>query len=221
MIVAMIPARMGSQRLKQKNLRELDGVPLISRVIRKCLAADIFDEVWVNSEHSAFNDVAKAEGVRFHQRPEALGDNNATHEQYIAEFLRHHSCEFIVQVHSIAPLLTVADIRQFTAELQRGTCDVLLSVDPIQLECLLGGTPVNFTFAQKSNSQDLEPVLRVTWSITGWRSDAFLQAVERGDCATYSGRIGYFPVNRFASHVIKTEEDLRLAEALLPLVDGA
>ena len=27
MILAMIPARMGSQRLKQKNLRELGGVP--------------------------------------------------------------------------------------------------------------------------------------------------------------------------------------------------
>jgi len=30
MILAMIPARMGSQRLKQKNLRELAGIPLIT-----------------------------------------------------------------------------------------------------------------------------------------------------------------------------------------------
>ena len=49
MNVAMIPARMGSQKLKQKNLRELGGARLITRAIRKCLAAGVFDEVWVNT----------------------------------------------------------------------------------------------------------------------------------------------------------------------------
>ena len=35
MNIAMIPARMGSQRLKQKHLRELGGVPLITHAIHK------------------------------------------------------------------------------------------------------------------------------------------------------------------------------------------
>ena len=103
----MIPARMGSQRLKQKNLRELAGVPLITRAIRKCKAAGVFDEIWVNSEHLAFGEIALAEGVQFHRRPEALGNNQATIEQFVREFLEAHPCEFVVQVHSIAPLLTV------------------------------------------------------------------------------------------------------------------
>jgi len=47
----MIPARMGSQRLKLKSLRDLGGVPLITRAIRKCMAAGVFGEIWVNSEH--------------------------------------------------------------------------------------------------------------------------------------------------------------------------
>ncbi|MCA9417335.1 MAG: cytidyltransferase, partial [Candidatus Omnitrophica bacterium] len=42
MNIGMIPARMGSQRLKKKNLRELGGVPLITRAIRKCLEAGVF-----------------------------------------------------------------------------------------------------------------------------------------------------------------------------------
>ena len=75
MNIAMIPARMGSQRLKQKNLRELAGVPLITRAIRKCRAAGVFDEIWVNSEHDAFGDIAREEGVGFHKRPEELANN--------------------------------------------------------------------------------------------------------------------------------------------------
>ncbi len=102
---------MGSQRLKQKNLRGLAGVPLIARAIRKCRTAEFFDEVWVNSEHPAFADIARAEGVSFHHRPEALGSNQATREEYVAEFLVAHPCDFVVQVHSIAPLLTVEEIR--------------------------------------------------------------------------------------------------------------
>ena len=218
MIVAMIPARMGSQRLKQKNLRELAGVSLIARAIRKCKTAAVFDEVWVNSENAAFGEIAAAEGVGFHQRPEALGNNVATSEQYIAEFLLKHPCDFVVQVHSIAPLLTREDIVGFVTELRHGDHDCLLSADLIQIECAYRGQPINFHFSEKTNSQDLEPVQRVSWSITGWRRSTYLAAVAEGRCATYSGRVGFFPVNRLAGHVIKTEDDLRMAEALLPLV---
>jgi len=219
--VAMIPARMGSQRLKQKNLRELAGVPLITRAIRKCQAAGVFDEIWVNSENAAFGEIAGQEGVRFHHRPESLGNSVATSEQYIGEFLETHACDLLFQVHSIAPLLTVGDITRFVAHMSTGTCDCLLSTEEIQIECAYRGTPVNFTFTAKTNSQELEPVQRVSWSITGWRRAAYLDAVRTGQCATYAGKVAFFPINRFAAHVIKTEEDLRLAETLLPLVPGA
>ncbi len=169
MIITMIPARMGSQRLKQKNLRELGGVPLIIRAIRNCRAAGVFDAIWVNSEHPAFGAIAAAEGVHFHRRPEALGNNQATSEQFVAEFLQAHDCDFLVQVHSIAPLLTVAEIRDFAAVLARDEIDCLLSTDPVQIECAYRGQPVNFSFAQKTNSRDLEPIQRLSWSMTAWR----------------------------------------------------
>lgn len=220
MNVAMIPARMGSQRLAKKNLREVGGVPLIVRAIRKCQAAGCFDEIWVNSEHPDFGPIAEAEGVQFHQRPEALGNNVATSEQYIAEFLEKHPCNRLFQVHSIAPLLTVEDVKTFVAEMEANPVDCLLSTEEIQIECAYQEKPVNFTFDEKTNSQDLEPVQRVSWSITGWRREAYLTAIEAGKCATYSGKVGFFPISRLAAHVIKTESDLEFAEALLPITPG-
>lgn len=219
-IIAMIPARMGSQRLKQKNLRELGGVPLIVRAIRKCQAAGVFDEIWVNSEHPTFGDLARAEGVGFHQRPEALGNHQATSEQFVREFLVAHPCDWVCQVHSIAPLLDVTEVRAFVEALKTDACDCLLSYEPIQIECALDGQPVNFTFAEKTNSQELRPVQRIAWSITGWRRETFLAAAEAGQCATYAGRVGMHPVSHLAAHVIKTEEDLRFAEAVLQTVGG-
>lgn len=220
MKIAMIPARMGSQRLKKKNLRELAGIPLITRCIRKCLAASAFDEVWVNSEHTGFKQIAEQEGAKFHQRPERLGDNNATSEDFVAEFLQVHECETLFQVHSIAPLLTIQDIQSFVKAMENGKPDCLLSAEDIQIECMYDGMPVNFTFDEKTNSQELTPVKRISWSITGWRRESFLTAFDAGKCATYSGKVECHPISQLASLVIKTEDDLKRAEALLPFIDS-
>ena len=218
-IIVMIPARMGSQRLKKKNLRTLAGIPLVVRALRKCVMCDLFDEVWLNSENTYFADIASAEGVQFHKRPDILGGNDATSEQYISEFLLAHDCDWLVQVHSIAPLLSQADICSFVQYVSQSSADVVLSYEPIQIECAFNEDPINFTFKQKTNSQDLTPIRRISWSITAWRRKTFLKAVKSGECATYFGNIDYYPVNSLASHVIKTEQDLTIAEALLPLID--
>ena len=210
----MIPARMGSQRLARKNLQPIAGVPLIAHAVRKCVAADRFDEIWINSEHPDFGPIAAAEGARFHQRPEHLGNDQATSEQFVAEFLEAHDCDFVVQVHSIAPLLSVENVRNFCDVVSEDAHDAVMSVVEENLECVYRGEPVNFTFAEKTNSQDLEPVQRIVWAITAWRRDTFLDAAKAGGCATYAGRIGYVPVDRMGGHVIKTQADLDLASAV-------
>jgi len=215
MKIAMIPARMDSQRLEQKNLRELGGLPLITRAIRKCLTAGIFDEIWVNSEHSTFGEIAAQEGVQFHRRPAELANHTATSEQFVYEFLSAHPCEYLFQVHTIAPLLTAKQVAGFVQAMLESDNDAQFSVVNEQIECAINGEPINFTYDSKTNSQELTPVQRITWSITGWRASTFISAYETGKCATYAGKVGYYPIDRMAGHIIKTEEDLRIAEALL------
>lgn len=217
-VIAMIPARFGSQRLKQKNLQPLQGTPLIVHAIRKAVKAGGFQEVWVNSEAEVFGELARQEGVGFHKRPEHLANDQATSEDFVYEFLKAHPCDFVVQVHSIAPLLSVADTIRFIQELKKNAYDVLLSAELMQIECAFRNGPVNFTFDCKTNSQELEPIQRVTWSITGWKRSTYLSAYEAGRCATYAGKVGFFPISKLASHIIKTKEDLDIAEALLPIV---
>jgi CMP-N-acetylneuraminic acid synthetase len=216
-IIAMIPARLGSQRLAKKNLRELNGISLFARAIHKCREADCFDEIWANSESAEIGEIAQKEGANYHQRPEYLADNTATSEQFIAEFLEKHVCDAVVQVHSIAPLLAAAEVRGFVDHYRSTDHDVLLSCILDQIEVAYQRQPVNFSFAKKANSQNLEPVQRITWSITAWRRATFLGAVREGRTATYCGRVGFFTVSAISGHVVKTEQDLKIAEALLPL----
>ena len=219
--IAMIPARLGSQRLKKKNLAPLNGQPLIVHAIRKCLDSGLFKEVWVNSEADEIGEVAVAAGAKFHKRPPELADNVATSEQFVAEFLQDHPCDAVFQVHSIAPLLGAADITRVIKTYAEGQHDTLISCINDQIEVALDNAPVNFTFNEKTNSQDLTPTQRITWAISAWRRNVYLAAFNAGKTATYSGRIGFYPVNALSGHVIKTQLDLDIAEALLPLVQGS
>ncbi|MEX0298264.1 MAG: NTP transferase domain-containing protein [Kordiimonas sp.] len=215
--IAMIPARLGSQRLKQKNLQKINGIPLIAHAVRRCREAGVFDEIWVNTESDDIAEAAVAEGAQYHKRPENLADNNATSEQFVYEFLKAHECDVVFQVHSIAPLLTSSDIKRFVEQFATLNPNTMLSCIEDQIEVAYGGAPVNFTFDEKTNSQDLAPVQRITWSITAWRSEAYRAAYEAGKTATYTKPIAIHAVDAISGHVIKTSQDLEIADALLSL----
>ena len=95
-IIAMVPARLGSQRLSKKNLRLLNGIPLVSRVLRKCLNSNCFDEIWLNSEDPIFQQYADECGVDFYKRPVELASNTATSEDFVYDFLANVECDYIV-----------------------------------------------------------------------------------------------------------------------------
>ncbi|KIC36432.1 acylneuraminate cytidylyltransferase family protein [Leisingera sp. ANG-M7] len=216
--IAMIPARMGSQRLKKKNLAPLAGQPLITHAVQKCQDSGCFDEIYINSENAEFGQFAVQYGIKFYQRPEELGNSIATSEQFVYDFLKNVECDLLVQVHSIAPLLSAAEVKSFAEAFIASDADVMLSCIEDRIEVAYQDQPVNFTFAEKTNSQDLEPTQRVTWSITGWRAKSYIEAVEAGGIGTYNGKIAFYPVDPISGHVIKTQQDLDIAEALLSVL---
>lgn len=213
--VAMIPARMGSQRLKKKNLAPLAGRPLITHAVEKCLKAGCFDEIYINSEDAEFAPFAAEYGVKFYQRPAELGNSVATSEQFVYDFLKNVDCDVLFQVHSIAPLLTADEVGAFVKAFLGSEHDVMLACIEDKIEVAYKNQPVNFSFSQKTNSQELIPTQRITWSITGWRAAPYVAAVEAGQIGTYNGSIGFYPVNPISGHVIKTQLDLDIAEALM------
>ena len=59
-VIAMIPARMGSKRIPKKNIRLLNGKPLIQYAIDAVKDADCFDEIWINSESEVIEELDAA-----------------------------------------------------------------------------------------------------------------------------------------------------------------
>ena len=72
-IIAMIPARIGSTRLKMKNLALVKGMPLIYYAIRAAQDSGVFDRIVINSDHEIFRDIALRYEVEFYHRPRNWG----------------------------------------------------------------------------------------------------------------------------------------------------
>ena len=68
----MIPARLGSKRVKNKNLRLVNNKPLISYILESAVKANIFDDIYINSEADIFGAIASDYGVKFYKRSDFL-----------------------------------------------------------------------------------------------------------------------------------------------------
>ena len=133
-IVAMIPARLGSKRIKHKNLRLLDGKPLVSHVLEKCKDAGIFSEIYINSESELFKDIANNYGVKLYLRDPIFATDDATNDQFILDFIEHIDCDIVVQVNPTSPLVRADEIKSFVTDMLEGDFDTMLSVKREQVE---------------------------------------------------------------------------------------
>lgn len=214
-IVCMVPARLGSKRVKNKNLRLLDGKPMVSHVLAKARAAGVFADIYVNSEAEIFVPLCARYGVKFYKRPMALASDTATNDQFVQDFIDHVPCDIIVQINPTSPLLTVEDIRAFVRLMVEGGYDTLHAVKKEQIEGIYKGNPLNFDPSRPMpRSQDLEPVYLFSSGIMAWRSSGHTDNMRTLGCATYGGKgkIGYFTLSGFSTIDIDHEEDFVLAE---------
>jgi CMP-N-acetylneuraminic acid synthetase len=84
MIVIVIPAKGGSNRLPNKNMAPVNGRPMIDYAIDQALASKRASAIYVSTDSDAIATHAAARGIAVLRRPESLGG-----EVPIIEVYRH------------------------------------------------------------------------------------------------------------------------------------
>lgn len=215
-VVAMIPARRGSMRLKAKNLALLNGRPLVSYAIEAAKKSGSFDRIVLNSEDDIFYDIAKEYGVDFYKRSADFASSTAKSDTVVQDFILHNPCDIVVWVNPTSPLQTGEEIKAIIEYFIKEGLDTLITVRNEQVHALLDGNPLNFrqkeVFAQ---TQDLKPVGLFVYSIMMWKSKTFSAHFKKNGHAVLCGKVGYYPVSKLSAMIIKREEDFKIAEYLL------
>lgn len=141
--VAVIPARGGSTRFKDKNIALLGGKPLICWSVEAVLNSGEFDDVYVSTDSDKIFDAVKHLNVKRHIRPEQYATTRATVLDAMMDLMetipKYDIFAFFLPT---CPFIESMSIKNGVAMLDDDT-DSVVSVsyyeEPIQLACIKKG----------------------------------------------------------------------------------
>ena len=142
MIVAIIPARGGSKRLKNKNIKKFYNKPIISYPINIALKCKIFDFVIVSTDSKNISVISKKYGANvFFKRPKSISNDTASTQKVIIHSIKWlekniKPVKYICCIYPATPLLKTSFIKKSFQKLKKGEWDFLISAikytNPIQ-----------------------------------------------------------------------------------------
>ena len=190
-IYAMIPARIGSERLKKKNLALLNNKPLIAYAIDAAKKSKVFDKIFINSDDKIFKKIAKNNKINFYLRPKKLGSSNTKSDEVVYDFMMNNACDILVWVNSIAPLQSSNEIRNAVKYFKKNRFNSLVTTNTFFNHAINNKKPINFNLNTKfAKTQDLNPIDLLVYSQMMWNTSSFIKSYKKKGSGILHGKIG-------------------------------
>ncbi|MFQ3250133.1 MAG: pseudaminic acid cytidylyltransferase [Glaciecola sp.] len=189
MKLAIIPARGGSKRIPNKNIRDFVGKPLVAYSIEVAKASGLFDKIVVTTDNQEVADIALEYGaeVPFIRPPELSNDVIGTRPvtnhaiRYVTEHFEKP--EFCCCIYATAPFLQAEYLKQGLQKLRlnsdKGFAYSVTSFPfPIQRALFLKDNYATPSFPEDitKRSQDLEEAYHDAGQFYWGRTDDYLSS---------------------------------------------
>lgn len=141
--IAIIPARGGSKRIPNKNIRDFCGKPMIAHILQAARESGLFDEIHVSTDSTVIRDVVVRLGshIEFMRPPELADDHTPIMPvlKFVTETYSSRGQQYdqVWLLMACAPLVKPSDLQQ-AAQLfeQAGGASPVLSISeyPVPIE---------------------------------------------------------------------------------------
>ncbi len=204
-----IPIKANSERVPGKNLRILNGKKLYEYICEHVKSADVFDDIFVDTNSEEVALYATSMGYKVIERKPDLAKNTANgNDLLVHHFEMFPDYDYYFQLFATAPYMQPSTIKacynQLISSNEFDSCFTALENHSFYW---LAGTPVNYRPEILPRSQDMLPVIEETTGLYGISKDSLRK---------YRCRIGRKPymhfVSKFEAVDINTEEDFKVAE---------
>lgn len=214
--IVIIPARGGSKRLPNKNIRLLGDIPLISHTINYVRDNTIIEDIFVTTDNYDIAKISVDYGAKVINRPKELSTDTATTasamQHAVKEIEQSIDFQFILILQPTNPLRPKSLIKDAINIMETEKCDSLMTVSPLdkKLGKIINNKfiPYNYFFGQRS--QDIEPLYYENGLL-------YISSKELLSSGNIVGEI-MFPMivnHEYGNIDIDTEEDFKLAEYYL------
>jgi len=160
--VCLIPARGGSKRIKNKNIKYFYGKPLIAYAIEKALNSKLFDKVYVSTDSKKIALIAKRYDAEIpFYRPKIFSNDESSDNQVINHFLYFvKQKNFVIGdlcfLYPVTPLLTITTLKKSYQIIKKGKFQKVIMIGkfsyPIQ-RALTKGPKQEIKFVSKKFSK--------------------------------------------------------------------
>lgn len=204
-----IPIKANSERVPGKNFRVLNGKKLYEYIVEHVLEANVFDDVYIDTNSDEIAEYAKKMGCIPIQRKPELALNTANGNDLLVYHLDNYpNYDYYFQLFATAPFLQPASIQQcFNKLVNTAEYDSCFTATANHGFYWLLGQPINYRPGILPRSQDMHAMIEETTGLYG---------ITRESLMRYRCRIGSKPyihvVSKFEAVDINTEEDLKVAE---------
>lgn len=215
--IALIPARSGSKRVRQKNLRTVAGYPLFAWSVAAARSASLVDQVVVSSNDAHTGDLAQAYGAEFIPRPDVLAHDLSPTEDAIRHALDWLGVgsdrTLVVLLQPTSPLRRAEHIDEAIVHMMSGPFDSVASVtrDPgLAMSGVIEGLRYVPSYAHRNRTQELAHIGRENGAIYGFYAETFQKFGNR-----FGQSVGAYVMEKYDSLDIDDEDDLELANFLM------
>ena len=174
-VVAVIPARAGSQRVENKNLKPFGDTTLLEYKLKKIVESGLFSDIVVNTDMRSAVDMAERYGVKSHWREAYYASSACTNSEYFEYLARFTECDVLAYCPCTSPFVQVATMETCINTLEaRSEADSVLTVSAIKEFLWLDGKPLNYEPERAPNSQDLPNVQAINFGFSVTKRDAMI-----------------------------------------------
>ena len=208
-VVAFLPAKGSSERIKNKNTQLLDSKPLFMHTLEKLTSCDFIDEVYLDSESKRIFEMASHINSKKLKRDKNLAKNSTDGNQLLLNEVNCVDGDIYIQVLCTSPFIEISTIRKGVNILKnnRSYDSVVLVRKEKQYLWKNGKTEYNLN--KIPNSKDLQDTIIETMGMYIIRKSAVLKTKRR---------IGDRPFLLEASSIesvdVNYPEDFELAELI-------
>ena len=209
--VGLILARGGSKGIKNKNLVNINGRPLIYYAIN-ALKNSSLDEVFLSTNCKKIKKVATSLNVEVIDRPDNLAQDTSSSEDSLLHFSKIHDYNNIVFVQPTSPLIKSTYIDEAIKKLKNDNLDSIFSVTKSHWipTWSLNSNPINWNIKNRPRRQD-KPEFYVENGMFYITSKYLLEKNKN----RYSGKIGFYEIPLCDSFQIDSYEDLDLVRKIM------